>query len=136
MLYIGNFSYTDMDDGSDNYCLMPAVVEAPDAETALERFSDMLVKLHNSSALLMGAQDIYLDSLVELGDAPEEAFVIQWQKILMGNDGMYSELTALPGDAPVADVYTFEDNEAEVSDEADLEDEEFDAVEEAFLTFG
>lgn len=135
MLYIGNFSYTDMDDGSDNYCLMPAVVEAPDAETALERFSDMLVKLHDSSALLMGAQDIYLDSLVELGDAPEEAFVIQWQKILLGDEGMYSELTALPGDVPVADVYTFEDLETEASDESDLEDDELDTLEEAFITF-
>ena len=39
MLYIGNFSYTDNREDTDNICLMPLMVEASSADAALERFT-------------------------------------------------------------------------------------------------
>lgn len=53
MLYLGNFSYTDINDEDDNYCLMPAVVDAPDTDTALARFEELLRRLHDTSELLL-----------------------------------------------------------------------------------
>lgn len=107
MLFIGNFSFTDMNDENDNYCLMPVVVDAPDTDTALDRFSTLMNNLHESSLLLAGAKDIYLDSLIQLDESPEEALVVQWQKIIAGDDGMYSVLSALPGEEDYAEAYNW-----------------------------
>ncbi len=38
MIYLGNFSYNDELDSSDNYCLMPCIVEADSTDHALELF--------------------------------------------------------------------------------------------------
>ena len=72
MLYIGNFSYNDDTDSKDNYCLMPIVVEAENADEAMEKFAAHLHEVRKTSDLLDGAHEIYLDSLAELdvGSAP------------------------------------------------------------------
>lgn len=142
MLYIGNFSYSDAFDENDNYCVMPAIVDAPDAETALERFSEMLRRLHEDTFIIDGAKDVFLDSLVEISENPEEALLVQWQKIVMGEDGLYSVLSALPGDDGGAEAYSlgnediFDDSEDEDEDgDEDLDASELeDALAEALST--
>ncbi len=134
MLYIGNFSYSDTNEENDNYCLMPAVVEAANTDEALERFSALLRRLHEESPLLDGAKDIYLDSLVELDKAPEEAVLTQWQKIVAGDEGLFSVVSALPGDEEDAAAFTWDDEDQIEEDEVtliddDLDDEDFDEQE-------
>mgnify|MGYP003085987878 CR=1 FL=1 len=70
MIYLGNFSYNDELDSTDNYCLMPCIVEADSTDHALELFSEHLIEVANSSDLLDGAKEIFLDSIVELGEVP------------------------------------------------------------------
>ena len=55
MIYLGNFSYNDELDSTDNYCLMPCIVEADSTDHALELFSEHLIEVANSSDLLDGA---------------------------------------------------------------------------------
>ena len=107
MLYIGNFSFSDAREEFDNICLMPAIVEAPDADTALERFAAMLKDMHRNSPLMEGAKDIYLDSLVQVEELPEEPMVVQWQKLTASDDGLYSVLSALPGEDEIAEAYAW-----------------------------
>lgn len=107
MLYVANFSYTDINEEDDNYCLMPAIVEATDADAALELFSGMLRRMHDEGNLLAGAKDIYLDSLVELTEAPQDAVMLQWQKVISGDDGLYSVLSVLPEEESLPGVYSW-----------------------------
>ncbi|MBQ9007352.1 MAG: hypothetical protein IJ092_13440 [Atopobiaceae bacterium] len=111
MLYVANFSYTDANEEDDNYCLMPAIVEATDADTALELFSDMLRRMHDESNLLVGAKDIYLDSLVELNRTPQDAIMLQWQKVITGDDGLYSVLSVLPEEESLPGVYSWSETD-------------------------
>ena len=104
MLYVANFSYSNYDDEFENACLMPAVVDAPDYDTAAARFRAMLQKLHSESPLLDGAESIYLDSIVELSQAPTEPVLIQWQKLVASDDGLYSDVAPLPGVSEIARV--------------------------------
>ena len=159
MLYVGNFSYSDVNEQFDNICLMPAIVEAPDSDAALELFKGMLRELHDGSSLVHGAQDIYLDSLIELDESPTEPLVVQWQKITSSDDGLYSTLSALPRNEEIAEAYAWsaddelvelepDDDEMDfdVGDLADAITDAFSALtaeddalaqdEEAFLTFG
>lgn len=107
MLYIGNFSFSDVHEQYDNICLMPVIVDAPDADAALRRFTRMLKRLHSDTSLLTGATDVFLDSLVEVETVPERPMVVQWQKITAGDDGLYSALSALPQDVDEAEAYAW-----------------------------
>ena len=49
---------------------MPIVVEADDADAAMEKFAAHLHEVRKTSDLLDGAHEIYLDSLTELEAAP------------------------------------------------------------------
>lgn len=98
MLYVASFSYSNYDDEFENACLMPAVVDAQDYDAAAARFRAMLQKLHSESPLLDGAESIYLDSIVELSETPTEPVLIQWQKLVASDDGLYSDVVPLPGD--------------------------------------
>ena len=115
MLYIGNFNYNDENDVSDNYVLMPAVVEAADAEEALDRFEKMFERINAKSDLLDGAHSIYLDSLVELDRAPESAVLIQWEKIVPTDEGLCSITSALPEleEGEAASAYGWNDDDGE-----------------------
>ena len=134
MLYIGNFNYSDENDVSDNYVLMPAVVEASDAEEALDRFEKMFERLNAKSDLLDGAHSIYLDSLVELDRAPESAVLIQWEKIVPADEGLCSITAALPEleEGEVASAYGWNDDDEGLehthihSDSEDAVDTELD----------
>ncbi len=101
MLYIGSFSYNDANDANDNYCLLPSVVEASSSDEALEKFAAKFRQIREESDLLEGAEDIYLDSLIELDGSPEDPVICQWQKIVPADDGCLCGITgALPdGDA-------------------------------------
>jgi hypothetical protein len=147
MLYLGNFSYNDDQDDAENYCLMPAVVEAPSPEDAMEAFARMMRRLRADSDLLDGAGEVYLDSLVELEAAPTEGLLVQWQKIVPSKDGLCSILSALPT-APGRDVAEAfgvygddEDSEdADTNADEDLDggecgDEPVEAEEVPFLSF-
>ena len=96
MIYVGNFSYNDTNDDKDNYCLMPCLVEAQSTEEALELFSEHLFEVSKVSDLLDGAQEIYLDSIVELPEIPSNPLIMQWQKIMPAGDGLCSITSALP----------------------------------------
>ena len=88
MIYLGNFSYNDELDSSDNYCLMPCIVEADSTDHALELFSEHLIEVAKSSDLLDGAKEIFLDSIVELGEVPTTPLIAQWQKIMPAGVGL------------------------------------------------
>lgn len=147
MLYIGNFSYNDDTDDKDNYCLMPCVVEARDADEALDKFAARFHELRRTSDLLEGAHEIFLDSLVELEGVPGEPVVTQWQKIVPAVDGLCSITSALPSPEGTADGNAYgwgsDDDEGDETDEEldDLEEELDDelagdcADEEPFLVF-
>ena len=90
MLYIGNFSYKDANDTKDNFVLLPTVVSAQSPEEALEKLAVMFQETRRSSDLLDGAKEIYLDSLTELEEAPEDGLLVQWQKIVPAVDGLCS----------------------------------------------
>ena len=45
MIYLGNFSYNDELDSTDNYCLMPCIVEADSTDHALELSRSTLLRL-------------------------------------------------------------------------------------------
>ena len=112
MIYVGNFSYNDTNDDKDNYCLMPCLVEAQSTEEALELFSEHLFEVSKVSDLLDGAQEIYLDSIVELPEIPSNPLIMQWQKIMPAGDGLCSITSALPTvefDDDVANAYSWTD---------------------------
>ena len=132
MLYIGNFSYNDDTDSKDNYCLMPIVVEAENADEAMEKFAAHLHEVRKTSDLLDGAHEIYLDSPV----------ICQWQKIVPAMDGLCSITSALPvadEDSDLANAYAWgdEDDEHEHAHHDDLDDlDEEDLMDqEPFLLF-
>ena len=52
MIYLGNFSYNDKLDSTDNYCLMPCIVEADSTDHALKLFSEHLIEVTKTSDLL------------------------------------------------------------------------------------
>ena len=70
MIYVGNFSYNDSADEADNYVLMPTIVKADSTDEALDKFAALFERLHNDTDLIAGAEEIYLDTLVEMDDAP------------------------------------------------------------------
>lgn len=142
MLYIGNFSYNDDTDSKDNYCLMPIVVEAADADEAMEKFAAHLHEVRKGSDLLDGAHEIFLDSLTELEAAPSEPVICQWQKIVPAMDGLCSITSALPvvdEDDEFASAYAWgdEDDDEEHGHYDDIEelDEEALSEGEPFLLF-
>ena len=142
MLYIGNFSYNDDSDSKDNYCLMPCVVEAEDADEAMEKFADHFQQIRKGSDLLDGAHEIFLDSLCELEGAPSEPVICQWQKIVPAMDGLCSITSALPvtdEDSDFANAYGWgeEDDEDEHTHYDDLDDIDEDVMSESepFLLF-
>ncbi len=140
MLYIGNFSYNDDTDSKDNYCLMPIVVEAEDADGAMEKFAVHLHEVRKTSDLLDGAHEIYLDSLTELEGVPTDPVICQWQKIVPAMDGLCSITSALPvadEDSDLANAYAWgdEDDEHEHVDDLEELDEDELAEQEPFLLF-
>ena len=142
MLYIGNFSYNDDSDSKDNYCLMPCVVEAENADDAMEKFADHFQQIRKGSDLLDGAHEIFLDSLCELEGAPSEPVICQWQKIVPAMDGLCSITSALPvtdEDSDFANAYGWgeEDDEDEHAHYDDLDDIDEDVMSESepFLLF-
>ena len=116
MLYIGNFSYTDNREDTDNICLMPLMVEASSADAALERFTELLRITHEESDLMDGASSIYLESLIEFDELPDEPVIVRWQKIYSAEDGLYSVLTPLPGHEDLAEAYTWSADDEELVD--------------------
>ena len=142
MLYIGNFSYNDDSDSKDNYCLMPCVVAAENADEAMEKFADHFQQIRKGSDLLDGAHEIFLDSLCELEGAPPEPVICQWQKIVPAMDGLCSITSALPvtdEDSDFANAYGWgeEDDEDEHAHYDDLDDIDEDVMSESepFLLF-
>lgn len=141
MLYVGNFSYNDERDSVDNYCLLPCLVTADNADEALDKFTDLLWHYHRDTNILDGARDIYLDSLVELEDVPAQAVCCQWQKIQPAPDGLFSITNALPDvELPHANAYTFyDDDDHDIEVDFDAPDINLDDLEETdespFLSF-
>ncbi len=139
MLYVGNFSYNDELDAAHNYCLMPCIVKAADADEALEKFANHFEDIRQNSDLLEGAKEIYLDSLIELAEEPEEPLVTQWQKIVPTREGLCSLVSATPlaeGDEAISYEMEREPEDEEAPDVADEEDTENTALEDAREIFG
>ena len=124
MIYLGNFSYNDTLDSSDNYCLMPCIVEADSTDSALELFSKHLLHISKNSDLLEGAKEIFLDSIVELSETPTTPLIVQWQKIMPAGNGLCSITSALPTldlDDQSANAYALDETENNHEDGADHE---------------
>ena len=132
MLYVANFSYSNYDDEFENACLMPAVVDAPDYDTATERFRALLEKLHDESPLLEGAESIYLDSIVELSEAPTVPVLIQWQKLVASDEGLYADTVPLPGSDEIARVCNLPEDEVDDEGDEDAEGERVSLVDEDY----
>ena len=125
MIYLGNFSYNDKLDSTDNYCLMPCIVEADSTGHALELFSEHLIEVTKTSDLLDGAKEIFLDSIVELGEVPTTPLIAQWQKIMPAGVGLCSITSALPTldlDDETANAYGFNEYSHDHDHEEDEED--------------
>ncbi|KXB62417.1 hypothetical protein [Olsenella sp. DNF00959] len=137
MLYLGNFSYSDQADSAENYCLMPALVEAADPEEALTKIAHALQELHEGSDLLEGAARINLDSLVELEAAPSEALITQWTKVVPSVDGLSLISSVLPAGSDDAEAYSWVSNDADEAHDHDHDDpyDEDEVDEEVFLSF-
>jgi hypothetical protein len=138
MLYVGNFSYNDELDEAHNYCLMPCIVKAADADEALEKFANHFEDIRQNSDLLEGAKEIYLDSLVELAEEPEEPLVTQWQNIVPTREGLCSLVSATPlaeGDEAISYDMRSEPADEDDADEGD-EDAEGTVLEDAREIFG
>ena len=121
---------------------MPIVVEAADADEAMEKFAAHLHEVRKGSDLLDGAHEIFLDSLTELEAAPSEPVICQWQKIVPAMDGLCSITSALPvvdEDDEFASAYAWgdEDDDDEHGHYDDIEelDEEALSEGEPFLLF-
>ena len=104
----------------------------------------MFQETRRSSDLLDGAKEIYLDSLTELEEAPEDGLLVQWQKIVPAVDGLCSITAALPDidiESDDVNVYDLREGGAEGDDlelEDLLDDEDVDAEavpEDPFLEF-
>ena len=121
MLYQGNFSYTDMTEDGDNYCLMPCVCVAESPDEALEKFRALLGRMKETSDLLAGATQVFLDSLVELPDTPTEAVACAWTKVVPHTDGLYSITSALPDAGGQGSAYAYVDDEEIVEEYIDSE---------------
>ena len=119
MLFVANFSYSNYDEEFENACLMPAVVDAPDYETAIERFQALLRRFHDESPLLDGAESIYLDSLVALSEPPTEPVMIQWQKLVASAERLYADTVPLPGGDEIAQAYNLSGAEEDDEDEGE-----------------
>lgn len=127
MLYIGNFNYDDANDSAENYCLMPVVVEAQDPEEALSKIAELFQRLHETSDLLDGACEIYLDSLIELEQNPTEPILTQWTKIVPSVDGLSLINSVLPMEKDaqdgIAEAYSwFGEGEGPSETDEDLEE--------------
>ena len=133
MIYVGNFSYNDSADEADNYVLMPATVKADSTEEALDKFAALFERLHNDTDLIAGADEIYLDTLIEMDDVPEDAVLLQWQKIAPCEDGLYSILSAEPEEREDATAYGWDFEDEEDEDEEGHTHEERD--DEPFISF-
>ena len=144
MIYIGHFSYNDEMDDKDSFVLMPLIVSAENADEAMEKFADHLLDVHSHSDLLEGADQIYLDTLVELEEVPTEPIITQWQKIVPAADGLCSITGALPAvekDFEDGVAYAWgddeDDDELELEELADLSEDDLTQAyeEEPFLQF-
>lgn len=124
MIYIGTFSYNDDKDDKDNFCLMPCIVGADNAEQAMEKFASYFEELHQTTDLIEGASKIYLDSLTELEGVPEDPLLCQWQKIVPTVDGLCSIIDALPTVAPdedFASAYAWDEQDSETPEDEEIE---------------
>lgn len=54
---------------------------------------------------------------------PQEAMLVQWQKIVGSEDGLYSVLNALPGDEAIAEAYAWGEEDDFGPGEKDNEDD-------------
>lgn len=144
MLYIGNFSYNDDSDDKDNFCLMPCVVYAQNAEEAMGKFAQHFQDFRRTTDLLDGAHEIYLDSLTELEEAPSDPVICQWQKIVPAVNGLCSMTSVLPdlnegtdmvnANACDDDEDDFDSDQDDDEDEDEDEEDEF-VPDEPFLSF-
>lgn len=127
MIYLGNFSYNDKHDPTDNYCLMPCIVEADSTDHALELFSEHLIEVAKTTELLDGAKEIFLDSIIELGKVPTTPLIAQWQKIMPAGVGLCSITSALPTldfDDETANAFSFNEDSHDHNHEENEEDHE------------
>ena len=141
MIYVGNFSYNDNTDETDNYCLIPCLVVADTVDEALDKFASQLISLHEEGTIVSDADYIYLDSLVELSAEESKPVMLSWQKIAVTENGLSSISSALPAsDESVGCAYTFvDDDDEDFQTEFDDPNIDFAELEEAdeepFLDF-
>lgn len=138
MLYLGHFNYRDANDPEENFVLLPVVVRAEDPEEALAKMATHFEDVRETSDLLDGANEIFLDSLIELEEAPDDAVLVQWTKVVPTAKGLTLVNDVLPLSGveegePEAYGYVWADEDAADDDLADDEDAFYD--DEPFIEF-
>lgn len=141
MLYLGHFNYRDANDPEENFVLLPVVVRADDPEDALNKMAVHFEDVREGSDLLDGANQIFLDSLIELEEAPDDPVLVQWTKVVPTAKGLTLVNDVLPlsegeESEPEAYGYVWSDEEdgTDGEDEGTGDDEAF-YDDEPFITF-
>ena len=86
MIYLGYFSFLkpNVDAGvlgDDAFGYFTTVAEAEDVESALKKFCDLILKLHEEEDILDEVTEIFLESCIECTSVPDSGFLahfVQW----------------------------------------------------------
>lgn len=127
-MYIGHFSFfgdPDIEGSSSGF--FSCVADADDADSALNKFADLIEKLKDSDDLFEDTLDIFLDSCTELHSMPEGGFLDFY--IAVEPEPESAITTALRGATPEQATAFYIGSETEGG-----EDEEENA--EPFISFG
>lgn len=130
MLYLGHFSFfgdPDVEGSSSGFFSCVAEDETPDA--AMDKFSDLILKLKDSDDLFDGVLDIYLDSCTEMREMPAAGFLDFYVAVDPEPQGTIT--TALRGVTPEQATAFYIG-----SDEESASEDEDDESTEPFISFG
>ena len=115
MLYIGHFAFAR--DGNHHgygpsHGYFTTVIEAPDIETALDKFKTLLHKLREDEDLFDDVNAVFLDACIECHTIPPTGFLAHYRQWLGPDEGSIS--TSIRGateDQAVAYESRIDDND-------------------------
>src|SRR5215210_588554 len=99
MLYVGHFSFDSREptaaiaetEGGSFTCL----VEAESVESAVEKFSDLVISLDDSSEAFESVGDVFLNDIIEVKKLPDQGVLTRFEEHMADELGTIS--TTLPG---------------------------------------
>lgn len=102
MLYVGHFSFDSREpaaaiketEGGSFTCL----VEAESVESAVQKFSDLVISLGDSFEAFESVSGVFLDDIVEVKELPDQGVLTRFEERTA--DGLGTISTTLPGVPP------------------------------------